>query len=254
MNNRYFEFIQIEGFGEDTESYRNIIKTVIIELGRIINDKYITYDFEYLANKIATLKVIRRDGVNHEYFSDLNVIFLSSCNKSFNEYSDEEIIIYLIHELVHFVNINDEYDTFYDNYPGFDEFFTEYLTYLIVKRIEGIRLESCYKKKVKGYFGNEIENDFIDQLQTKVGIEPLLDCYLNRDVAILSKTVGKPTLKAMNDYYNYYIKLATAINKPLIEIKYMLDNQQLEVQKQELDYYASVIMQNITLGEPLKVL
>jgi hypothetical protein len=241
MDKEQFGMPQVEGFGDETESYQNLVRVITLSAGKIINNQSIPYDFNHLAEKMTDLKVIRRDGVAHEYDPNSNTLFISKFNQEKKQYSDEEMIIFTAHELVHLVSEPKGDDSFGARYFGFNEFFTEYLSFLVVSNIGGIYLESYFKHNVKGYFGNENDLNFIKKLSDTLGFKNLLSCYLNREIADIENLTGTDVLTAMNDYFAYCDQLSDSIGKPLREFNEIIKHPSFAPQKQIIDDYVNTI-------------
>lgn len=254
MNDMIFNSMQMIDFNNDAENYRKVIKIILNSIADIISKKEISYDFKHLSNRISSLKVIRRDGEDHEYEEINNELYLSLCGPTKKEYNDVEIIIFIIHELVHFSNHPDNSNDFYKTYTGFDEFFTEYLTLIIASKIGGINLESYYRKNIKGYFGEENSTNFMKNLVEKFGLTELLDCYVNRNKNKLTSLVGNDILKNMNEYHDYYTNLIDNTDKSIREINEILKNPDFLVQKNTIDKYSEEINYSIINHENFKKL
>lgn len=245
MNPEVFNVIQIEGLGDETEEYRNLTGNIVNGACEIIERHSISYDFGRLENRIASLKIVRRDGIAHEWSADENTLYVSKCNQDGEPYSDEEMIIFATHELMHFVSEPDGYDEFGDKYFGFNEFFTEYLSFLVVSKIGGINLESHYKHNSKGYFGDGRDFDFMKKLTDRISIGQLLDVYLGRKIDEVESVVGADALEAMNSYYDYNCQLYDAIGVPLKRFNEIMTNPLFAPQRQIIDDYVDAINNSI---------
>lgn len=251
MPNELLGSSQIEGFGEENQSYAHVVNTIVSSAIELIDKKSIAYDIEQLKDRITGLKIIKRDGTNHEYSPDSNTLYLSSCNQKGRKYSDEEMVIISAHELMHVVSTSETGDYFYETYPGFDEFFTEYLSFIAIMRVGGINLESYYRHEVKGYFGNNHDINFMKKLSDIVGFNQLLTVYLNRDLDGVKKIVGPETLTSLNDYYTYFYNLSNLIGQPLKEFNITLEDPLMVPQKQIIANYVNKNNQNIAaLAQP----
>ncbi|HOZ81280.1 MAG TPA: hypothetical protein PK370_03610 [Candidatus Woesebacteria bacterium] len=246
MDKEVFGQSQLTGFENKAPDYANVVNTVVLSTVDLLNHKSILYDSEHLKEKLTNLKIIRRDGVNHEYDGNSNSIFLSFCDQEGKLYDDEKMTITTIHELMHMISHPKEADNFGDDYFGFNEFFTEYLTFLTVMKLGGINLESYYKHEVKGYCGNNIDINIIKNLSNKAGFNKLLNCYINRDESALQELVGKETLEAMNDYCGCIIDFAETTSWPIKKINEMLEKPLFAPQKQAIDSFVGKINQGIS--------
>lgn len=245
MDREARDSLQVVGFKGETESYRNAVDVIVSAVDGIIQRHSISYDSEFLASKVATLKVVRRDGQTHEYVSDINTIYVSSCNQDNRQFDDEEKIISLTHELMHLVCSSEKDQDFFQTYFGFDEFFTEYLTSQVVSKIGGIKLESYYRHNVRGYFNNDQDINFIKKSCDKVGYKPLLESYVNREMDKVKDLVGEETLAAMNDYYKYYCELYDQINRPMRVLNKIIEEPQFALQKETINNHVERINQSI---------
>lgn len=240
--------MKFEGFGNETALYRNIAQVILLSLIDIIKRTGISYNLQETLNRISSLNIVKRDGETHEYVDGTNTLYLSTTNGYSISYSDEDIIIFLTHELMHFGCAND--NEFYKEYFGFDEFFTEYLTFVVVSKCGGINMESYYKRNVQGYF-DESDNNLMKNLIDKYGYSELLDIYMNRNKEKARKIIGQSTLQSFNEYHNYYDELTDLIGRPLRECRKIIQNSIMKPQKDKLCEYVNLINQSISFNEPL---
>jgi hypothetical protein len=232
---------------EARTNYQTVVAAVIGNTVDFLDKKSIYIDHDKLNKKMSELKIIHRDGQDHEYAPSSNTLYFSLTNQEGQKYSDEDMIIFTTHELLHLVSSADVDSSFYDTYTGFDEFFTEYLTSIIVSRIGGIGLESYYRHEVKGYFGNDNDNKIIKNLCSKVGLQSLLSAYVSRDLAGIEKLVGKETLTAMNEYHQYYNEISNNADMP----QKVLNENLTQSQQNTINGYVNRINQCISsLAQP----
>ena len=242
VNNIELNLITIIGFENESEAYKNVVKTILTTFINIINHSNILYDNQDLFNKISSLKLVKRDKEDHEYVEGTNTLFLSTTNAGGVPYNDEDIIIFLTHELVHFCCRMD--NGFYKEFIGFDEFFTEFLTSRVVSKCGGIKMESHYREKVQGYFDKN-DSELMRCLIGKLGFDNLLEIYLNRDKDKAISIIGQEVLQNINDYHDYYSEIINILNKPLRETRILLQTLVMSQEKNKLDENIGMIKQNI---------
>ncbi len=218
-------------------NYKNILEIVVNDFSSLLYKKNIEYDFSFLKEKLSSLKLVCRNKTNPEYDDINNILYISLTNQLNEELTDEDQIIFLIHEIIHSFCPRLTNDSISDKYYAFEEFFTEYLTFYILRRIGGIKLENYYLRSKCGYF-NQFDHKIILKLIEKTKFDKLLTVYLSNSASELEKIIPKDILNSLQVYYNYFIEIYERYNVPLKILNEMFTND--------------LVKQNLVLQEQLK--
>lgn len=205
-------------------NYKKILEIVINNLSSLIYERNIEYDFLPLKEKLKSMKLVCRNRTNPEYDDKFNILYISLTNQLDERLTDEDQIIFLIHEIIHSFCPRLETDSISDKYYAFEEFFTEYLTFYILRRIGGIKLERYYLKSKCGYF-NQQDHNIILKLKEKFGFDTLLTTYFSNSAKALEKIIPKDILNSLQIYYNYFIEIYERYNIPLKRLNEMLNSE-----------------------------
>lgn len=205
----------------ERENYKNTIGGIINIISKFIYDKDVDYDYNVLEKRVESLTIESRDGICPEYVFETNTLYISKTNQKGEKLSEAEQLVFIIHELFHFVSIKNQPDNLSRDFYAFEEFFTEYLTFLIILRI-GPNFEKFYRKNMIGYF-NEDDNNLIRNLSKKVDFHELLTAYFSYSATILKNTVPEDVLLNMQDYFDYYEAIYDKYNLPRKYLEEMLN-------------------------------
>lgn len=236
INTQIIDSIKTQKFKNQNilELYKKMIGVILNNVCDLLFTKNIDYDYNTLNERLKELTIEFRNGETPEYDEETKTIYVSIYNQLKEKLSAEEQIINVIHELLHFMVFEKNDDSLNEKYFAFDEFFTEYLTYLIAMRVGGKKLESYYNKH-PGYCSKH-DHQFMRELTTKVDFEQLLTAYFSRNAKKLEEIVPRTVLVSMQDYFIYYANLyykynlpKKVINQRLEEdIAFMADKYELE--------------------------
>ncbi len=218
------ENIELLGFEnlEDKEIYRNIFSQVIKNICDFLYNKVPSYDYGKLNELIKNLKIVCRNYETPEWDKNTNTIFVAQYDQLGERINDEKEIINFIHEIMHFVKYcNAQDDNIGNKYFSFDELFTEYLTYNIVRRIGGIRLENYYIRNICGYFGKD-DLKFMNLLVSKIDYCHLVNVFFEDNVNELEKLIGVNVLNSIQKYFLYYVRIYDMYNIPLKKLNELL--------------------------------
>lgn len=196
----------------EKESYKNTIGGIINIICKFIYDKNLDYDYKSLEERVENLTIENRDGICPEYVFETNTLYISKINQKGEKLSEAEQLVFIIHELFHFLSTKEHPDSLTRDFYAFEEFFTEYLTFLIILRI-GPNFEKFYRKNMIGYF-NEDDNKIIRNISKKVDFHELLAAYFSNSDTILKNTVPEEVLLNMQDYFDYYEAIYDKYNLP----------------------------------------
>lgn len=252
INQEKINDIQVLNFPnqEDIITYKNFISIIINNICNLLYNHNITYDYNNIQKKIKTLKIICRNGISPEYDDELNIIYIALFNQLNAPLLDEKIIIELIHETIHFLCPRISNDSISDKYYAFEEFFTEYLTFYILRRIGGIKLENFYKKNVGGYF-NQDDHEIIERLIDKVSFNKLLETYFSNRASTLEDVLKEKLLISMQNYFIYFESIYEKNKLPLNQLNKKLETE-LITQRINLDTKKLQIFENINKLESSK--
>jgi len=196
----------------EREKYKNTIGGIINIICKFIYDKDVNYDYKVLEERVDNLTVFNREGICPEYVFETNTLYISKTNQKGEKLSEAEQLVFIIHELLHFMSTKEHSDSLGRDFYAFEEFFTEYLTFLIILRI-GPNFEKFYRKNMIGYF-NEDDNKLIRNLSKKADFHELLTAYFSYSATILKNTVPEEVLLNMQDYFDYYEAIYDKYNLP----------------------------------------
>lgn len=228
---------------EEENTYRNSL----IVINRLITDLLIlnkvSYNYQYLNNKTQSLKLQCSDLLEAD--EENNTIYICQYNQLGEKLTDKEEIINLIHEYLHIVAFrNYEQESDIGNlYYGFDEFCTEYITYIVCMKL-GLDYEVYYKKNTAGYI-DENDYEFMKKISNTVGMKVLLEIYFTGNRDLLEKTLGIDLLLNMNMYFSYYSEIYDLFNKPRKVLREILNRPIFEPQKRVLNNFIDKINSNI---------
>ncbi len=203
-----------------SDLYKKMTHIILNNTCNLLFNKNVDYDYNNLNDRIKELTMECRNGEFPEYDEDKKTIYVSMYNQLQERLPGEEQIITTIHETLHFMTFGKD-DSLNEEYFGFDEFFTEYLTYLIAMRVGGKKLESYYNKQ-PGYCSKE-DTQFMRNLTIKADFAKLLTAYFSRSARKLEEIVPKEVLLDIQDYFVYYTNIFYKYNLPKKVI-----NQKLE--------------------------
>lgn len=159
----------------ERENYKNTIGGIINIICKYIYDKDVNYDYKVLEDRVGNLTIYNREGICPEYVFETNTLYISKTNQKGEKLSEAEQLVFIIHELLHFMSTKEHPDSLSKDFYAFEEFFTEYLTFLIILRI-GPNFEKFYRKNMIGYF-NKDDNKLIRNLSKKVDFHELLTAF-----------------------------------------------------------------------------
>lgn len=222
-------------------------KNVLLEINKLIIDlmtKYeIPYPYQYLNSRTKSLKLI--NGSLLEEDEEKNIIQISQYNQLGEKLTEEEEVINLIHEYLHVVsfrNVKEEEDI--ENiYYGFDEFCTEFITFIICMKL-GLHYEIYYREHSAGYI-DKSDYEFMKNLSKAVGLHVLLEIYFTGNKNLLEQTLDIDLLMSMNKYIDYYLEIYDSFNKPRRAVNEILKKQVFEPQRKILTGFVNRINTNI---------
>lgn len=228
------------------KNYKDLINIIINNVCDLLFNKNIEYDYKKLLIKIQNLKLICRNGISPEYDDFTNTLYVGLTNQTQTPLTEEEQIIKLIHETIHLLCPRLKEDSISDKYYAFEEFFTEYLTFYIVRRIGGIKLEKYYLEQTCGGYFSKIDNNFIKNLLNEIPFPTLLTVYFSNKASNLEKIIPKSILFSMQSYFVYYEETYDKYNLPLKELNQLLEVTLIQ-KNQVLNELANEVNKNIEL-------
>ncbi len=247
INKQILDEIEVRNFNDtkEAESFKKIIGIIINRICTFIFNKDVDYDFNRINQKVKDLTIECRDGISPEYVLETNTIYLSRYNQKGERLSENAQIIYIIHEIFHFMSLKNHPDSLSRYYYAFEEFFTEYLTFLIVLSC-GIEFENYYRQNQIGYFNIE-DNKFIRELTKNIDFKKLLTAYFSNSKTLLRQEVPEEVLLNMQDYFDYYEAIYDKYNLPKKYLEEQLKNNRLlALERSKLDEKLSKINTSIS--------
>lgn len=226
---------------------KNTYKNTLLEINKLIigliTINNIPYNYQYLNSRTKTLKVY--NGNLLEADDENNIIQICQHNQLGEKLTDEDEVINLIHEYLHIVSVRNYKDKndISNFYYGFDEFCTEFITFLICMKI-GINYETYYRKHLNGYIDKN-DNHFMKKVSTAIGLNVLLEIYFTGNRNLLEQTLGIELLLNMNEYLDYYLEIYDALKQPKKVVNEILKKPVFETQRQRLNNFVDRINASI---------
>lgn len=217
--------IELLGFEnvEDKEIYRNVFNQVIDNICDFLYTKGVSYNYTKLNEQINNLKIVCRNDDAPEWDKDIDTIFIAQYNQLGEKINDEDQVINFIHEIIHLIkDCNVETKNIWNKYFSFEELFVEHLTYNIVRRMGGIKLENYYIKNRAGYCRKD-DFKFMNLLISKLDYDYLVNIFFEDDINELENLIGIDILNSIQKYFLYYIKLYDTFNIPSKKLNELLD-------------------------------
>lgn len=220
-----------------------IYKKALIEINRLIIDLLISndisYDYQYLNNRTRSLKLYNGESLEED--EENNAIHICQYNQLGEKINDEDEVINLIHEYLHVVSFrNYEQETDIGNlYYGFDEFCTEFITFIICMKL-GLNYETYYKKHSVGYI-DEKDHEFMKNISKAIDLKLLLEIYFTGNRDLLEQSLSIDLLLDMNGYLDYYLGIYESFNKPRKVVNEILKKPVFEPQRKILDHFVDKI-------------
>lgn len=219
-------------FGSYSDDVRNIFIQYIETIIKFLKSKNINSD-AYIY-KLYNMKFSMDNNLycGGMYDVKLNTVYIKMKFKDMDDFSVDEIREIIMHEIWHtfcFGNAGE-----YELYAGFDEFFTQYMTFLLLQDDENEIVREMLSEKI-GYFCEE-DNLLMQKLVNVFDLETLIKLYLFADYKEITNILGEKLTTGLSYLLHYYNSLIHKVDYITVtDLNELLKLDEYKKEKQHID-------------------